>query len=291
MAPRVSIILQSHRPSLLPRAVASVLAQTAIGKVQLIVQHARDNWQDKFNQAASIAEGEFLVPFCDDDLLAPTYVEDVLRVIDVATPAPDVLYTDRTIFEDFPRTWWKPSTWRKQKPWEGVQVQQFGPEYTLEKAGPKGYYSTPIPPEFFIMGASLPMTCVIRKSLWDELKGYDNIPHADTEFYYRAAVAKATFAYLPKKIFWYRQHPTQQCRVVDTMRPAMEAFHKKHFMRFGIVFDAAIDVEPDPAMGGGPRVVVASVPEAMREEFAQMTPTERQEKVKALLAQLVPVAA
>ena len=286
MTPRFTIVLQSHRPHLLPVAVANVMQQTALDDVQLLVQHARENWAEKFNQVAAAAVGEYLIPLCDDDLLHPEYVAECRKVLDVATPALDCLYTDRTIFQDFPRVWWKPSTWRKCKPWEGIQVQQFGPAYPIENAGPKGYYSTPMPPEFFIMGASLPMTCVIRTSVWRELGGYDNIPHADTELYYRMAEAEKVFGYLPKKLFWYRQHPTQQCRVVDTMRPAMEAFHKKHFRRFGIVFDAAIDVAPDPAMGGGPRVVVASVPEEMRDDFERMTPTQRQARVVELLGEL-----
>lgn len=229
MAPRVTVVIQSHRAHFLPGALASVLAQT-VQDVQIVVQYCEENWPTKFNEPAAIARGEFIVPLCDDDLLAPTFLEECLKVAEKG----DMIYTDRLVFFD------------GDDPAQGIRVRQMGDAFTLETAGPKGYYFTQFPPSTFQAGASLPMTCMIRKSWWDELLGYDpQMPHADTELWYRSAAhdPPARFLYVPRPLFLYRMHPEQYSQTHPSILGAMRAFHRKHFSAFGMLFDEAIPLD------------------------------------------------
>lgn len=239
-APRVTIVLLSHRAKFLPGALESVFAQTE-QDFQIIVQHCKRNWMTKFNEAAAIAKGEFIIPLCDDDLLAPTFLADCLS----ASKAADMVYTDRICFEHVDRRWYNPMTWRGTRPTKGHRVRQLdglrfkaddGRELAMteENAGPKGYYTTGFPVELFAWGSTLPMTCMIRTSFWKQLGGYADVAHADTEFWLRAAVHKARFAYVPKPVFLYRQHPEQYSRTyAKSLDHAMAAYHARYFRFFG----------------------------------------------------------
>lgn len=212
MRPTVSIVILSHRPGLVGEALASATGQTV--DCQVIVQHAKANWPDKLNDAVSAAMGEWIIILCDDDLLDPTYVERCLRFAGEA----DIVYTDRRVFTDAGEA----STAPVMKT-HSADVQG-GEAFLVEH-----------PASSFIFGSPLLMTIMIRRVLWNRLGGYDNIPHADTEFWYRAIKANARTVYIPEPLFWYRVHADQESRRVDSMVPALRAFHAKHFAEFGLV--------------------------------------------------------
>lgn len=210
--PTVSIVILSHRPSLVGEALASATGQTV--DCQVVVQHAKANWGDKLNRAVNATIGDWIVILCDDDLLDPAYVERCLRFAGEA----DIVYTDRRVFTETAEAPTAPVMKT-----HGAAVSG-GEAFLVEH-----------PASSFIFGSPLLMTIMIRRTLWDSLGGYDAIPHADTEFWYRAIVAKARTVYVPEPLFWYRVHPGQLSREVNSMVPALRAFHTKHFPEFGLV--------------------------------------------------------
>lgn len=240
MNPRVTVCILSHRARFLPDAVASVLSQTIYEKedVQLIVQHCKKNWPSKLNSALKAAIGEFIVILCDDDLLAPNFLERVLATAARGKGA-DIVYTDRICFQDGTR------------PEDGIRHREHGLAYMDD--APDRYYVTQPPAEFFELGATLPMTMLCRRSLWEKLGGYDeHMPHADTEFFARAGFEGARMHYLPEPVFWYREHAGQYSKELRTsMDDFLVAYHRKHFLRFGLPFDTAKKiVEPETGADG-----------------------------------------
>lgn len=231
--PLVTVVILSHRSHFLPACLQSVFNQTE-QDFQIIVQHCKKNWSTKLNEAASIAHGEFIIPLCDDDLIAPTYIEECLKRAHCA----DVIYTDRLCWQE------------GEDPalGEGVRVHQLGEHFTEANAGPKGYFTTQFPPDIFSFGSTLPMTCMIRRAFWQRMGGYDpEMPHADTEFYLRAAIAEdpqCRFVYIPQPLFWYHLHETQYSKTYkNSLDDAMRMYHTKHFERFGVLWDMAKHIE------------------------------------------------
>jgi hypothetical protein len=216
---RAAVVVLSHRPALLREAIASVTKQVA-PDVQLIVQHSGKCWPDKLNQAVAASDAEFVVPLCDDDLLAPRYVAECLRY----AAQGDLMYTDRVHFTD------------AKRPTHGTETR-------MSRQAPRtkfGFgYRVTIDPASFAFGSPLPMTVMVRRSLWDDLGGYDGaLPHADTEFLYRVIASGARIVYVPQKLFYYRNHAAQISKLGGSMNAALIAFHLKHFRDFGFTFNA-----------------------------------------------------
>jgi hypothetical protein len=66
------------------------------------------------------------------------------------------------------------------------------------------------------------------------------MPHADTEFLYRVIAAGKRIVYVPQKLFYYRNHDAQVSKLGGSMHAALVAFHRKHFLSFGFMFDAQV---------------------------------------------------
>ena len=211
--PKATVAILSHRKGMVIEALASALAQTE-PNVQVLVQYCPTNWTDKLAQMMRLAEGEWVIPLCDDDLLAPTYVERCLQ----AGGQADVVVTDRICFKD------------GADPTSGSRQHQFGDGFEEGKA-----YAIPLSPDSFMYGATLPPTVMVRKQCWDRLGGWDaQLPHADTEFLYRCCAAGMRFVYVAEPLFLYRIHPANESQLHNTMPAAMAAFHDKHYDTFGL---------------------------------------------------------
>lgn len=214
--------------------MASAMRQTH-PSVQVLCQHSKKNWPAKLNAAVRASDAEWVIILCDDDQLADSYVAECLQYQDGA----DVIYTDRLAFDG--------STDANPEAAWSVIV----PTHSRAMAGGKAYRVTH-PPESFTFGSVLLMTVCVRRSLWDALGGYDEqMPHADTEFWYRLITAGARTVYVPQPLMYYRQHAGQQSKLNDSMVKFLHAFHRKHFLDFGIVFhggtgrgDDALQLEP-----------------------------------------------
>lgn len=219
--PRVSVVILSHRPAMLRQALDSVLAQTEPG-VQIVVQYCSEAWPTKLNEAVNATTGTYVVILCDDDLLHPAYLE---RCLLVAEQGADITYTDRRVF-------------RSEPPERGFHFRMHGDQFR----GPEFYWME-MDPEGFRFGSSLPMTCMIRRTWWDRMGGHDTLmPHSDTEFWYRSVVNGAKCGYLPEPLFWYREHADQITRKNDQMMEFLHAFHRKHFLAFGVLMETAVEI-------------------------------------------------
>ncbi len=260
MAPRATILVLSHRPKLVGRALASALAQTE--RCEVLVTHAADAYGDKLNRLASIARGEWVFPLCDDDLLHPEYVAKCLRWADEG----DMIFSDR-------RMWWSGMveafnwrSWVKRTPRLGHYHRMFGKQLpaVMERDGGQAI-RVEVPWQSFIVGAPFPMTCGIRRTLWQELQGYDEtMPHADTEFWFRAIRRGSRVVYVPEPLFFYRFHRGQFSRNAPadmTNGQAALAFHRKHFMDFGCAFTPRAD---DPTLSD-----CTIIPESERAEYVR----------------------
>ena len=253
MTPRATIVLMSHRPALLPQAVASVLRQTM--PVQMIVNYAAHLWPGKFNEPASIAQGDWLIPLCDDDALHPRFVERCLFFSGNA----DLVFTDRAVF--WTRWDWRnPSSWVHRTPWTAKPTTIFPAIAKLAAEG-NGAASVILNPHSFAFGAPYPMTCLIRRSLWESLGGYDQINHADTDFYYRAVKAGAKLVYVPEPLFVYRFHAGNISMERPSNGRAALDFHRKHFLDFGFAFT------PHPTLPDEMECTI--IPEAERADYAR----------------------
>ena len=252
MSASVSVVILSHRPRLLPEAVRSVMRQTV--PCELIVKHRREGYPEKIHEAVRAATGDFLILLCDDDLLAPEYVERCLRFANDG----DMVFTDRRVFWNR-WEWRQPSSWWRRAPRLGFRHRMFG-RVVAERIGQNGGLME-IPPQSFAFGSPLPMTCTIRRELWDRLGGYDNVHHADTEFWYRAIREGARIVYIPQPLFWYRFHGTNISREHPSNGRAALDFHRKWFQDFGFAF------EPHPASDN--LVNCTIIPEPERAEYAR----------------------
>lgn len=210
----VSVVILSHREGMLPDALASALAQTH-PSLEVVVRYSKDTWPEKLNGVVRATAGEFVVLLCDDDVILPTFVAECLEAARLDNA--DVVYTDRRIF----------TTGRN--PEDGI-ISRYHPSQ------PEGCTIRPtIDYSTFIFGSSLPMTCLIRRRLWDQTKGYDTkLLHADSEWMFRVIQRRSRLVYLAKPLFGYRVHREQISMLRNTLPEALRQFHAKHRRTFGI---------------------------------------------------------
>ena len=278
---RVTVLILSHRPGMVGDAERSVYNQTFYKahpeQVQVLVQHSRALWYGKANELASIAQGDYLVWLCDDDLLHPRFLEELLKVVDVSDHVPDILYTDRVAF----RHVWRRLFGVRVAVWLGVKFRLWGGRFTLRmlakdaraakswnqpKGRPnKGYYWTAVPPSHFVNGHWLPMTMLIRREYWRALGGFnESVSHADTELWFRAAKRGGFFAYVPRILFWYRRSKWQFSQESPSLENAMREFSRSHFDEFGMAWEAARD------LGEGAAFQIPKIPDRFRPEYKRI---------------------
>jgi hypothetical protein len=97
--PTVTVIILSHRRELVGEAMASVFAQT-FTDYQVLVQFCETYWGDKLNDIMRAARGKYLCVLCDDDLLAPTYLAEMVEALTLS--GADIAYSDTLIFGSRP---------------------------------------------------------------------------------------------------------------------------------------------------------------------------------------------
>ena len=291
---RVTVLILSHRGEMCMDAWRSVIGQTQYrkhpGSVQILVQHCQEYWWGKASEALSIAQGDWLLVLCDDDLLPPKALERMLAVADAADPTPDLIYSDRIAF----RHVWRKLLGVRLAILLGIKFRLWGGRFTAKMLANdarttrdwlhpngrpnKGFYWTAVPPQHFATGHWLPMTMLIRTAYWRALGGYnDAVSHADTEFWFRAAKRGGFFAYIPDVLFWYRRHKGQFSQESPSLENAMREFSRAHFADHGLAWGPAHEIEPGIFQ-------VPKIPEWLRPTYAKLLArglTERQ-AVRAL---------
>jgi glycosyltransferase involved in cell wall biosynthesis len=163
--PLVSVLTPTirERAEFLIECAASVRAQTMTAWEHLVQEDTnRDGCSVTINRLASAAEGEWLLPIADDDLLLPGCIKALLA----ASSDADVVYAPPLVTGNEDR-WW-----------------------------------------FFQAPPVIPSTALIRRSLWDELGGYDEaLRHEeDRDLWVKALNAGARFVKTTAPTWIYRQH-------------------------------------------------------------------------------------
>jgi hypothetical protein len=145
-----------------------------------------------------------------------------------------MVFTDRRTF--WTRWEWNnPRSWVHRTPATG-KVYTMLPEVAKFAKAQDGAARVVLPLGSFAFGSPLPMTCLIRRALWNDLGGYDNITHADSDLWYRAVRGGAQVVYVPEPLFHYRFHAGNISLTNRSNGRAGIDFHRKHFMDFGFAF-------------------------------------------------------
>lgn len=173
---RVSVLIASHRQQFLPRAIASVFAQTLpMWDIQMLVNYSatptlfRTNWND----LARIAQGDYLVILGDDDTLEPDYLRACVDLLD--RTGADIAYAD-----------------------------------VLGRDGDNRIIGGYHPPEVITLetmrhGNAIWQSSVVRRAMWETVGGYDmSIPYAhDYDFWVRCLQHGARALYVPPTTWRY----------------------------------------------------------------------------------------
>ncbi len=189
--PSVSVVILSHRQDLLPEAFASVRAQT-YPDVEIVVKFADAWWPDKLNAAIRGTSAEYFCVLCDDDKLAPTWVERTLGAI--AAEQADFAYTDNFVFGP-------------------LRLRYALPDFSLTA----------------VQRDCVPhVTALTRRTLWEQLGGYDGAqPYFDWDFWLRAAKAGARGAHVRDYLMHYRVWHANGSRSMSHPH-ALDALAAKH---------------------------------------------------------------
>jgi len=183
---RVSVLIASHRKELLPRAIASVAAQTLpASEIQLLVNASADPslFRTNWNELASIAKGTFLVILGDDDTLEPGYLAHACHALE--STRGDIAYSDVAIRDG------SGNFWDLYRPPGSITLETM-------RQGNKIWQSS-----------------LVRRSIWEAVSGYDmGVPYAhDYDFWVRALKAGASTTYVPMIGWNYYVHSSG--RVTD----------------------------------------------------------------------------
>lgn len=95
--PTVSVVILSHRPTLLGEALASIWAQTLPqDEIEIIVKHGAVYHGHKLNDGICAARGRFIHPLPDDDRLPPDALETLVKTAE--STGADFVYSDLWLF-------------------------------------------------------------------------------------------------------------------------------------------------------------------------------------------------
>lgn len=204
--PRVSVIILSHRPAFLPLAIASVQAQT-YRDVEIVVKHAADYWPNKMAEAMRAASGELLVPLCDDDELAPTFLARHVEMLDAS--GSNLVYSDSEVIGSYHGT--GPGMLR-------APLRINLPDFSLE----------------ILRQACVPyITAMFTRKLYDDVGGYDGEqPFIDWDLDIRFAQAGALAWHLRGEYLYRQRHHGANCSVemerTGAMADALKRLRTKH---------------------------------------------------------------
>ena len=131
----------------------------------------------KFNMIAEIATSTHLIFLCEDDMLCPTFIEEVSQY-----PEYDVVYTDMEVIGMNPH-------YEKAQEWNAENFRQSTVPF---------------------------VNSVVKKDMWSKIKWRDEgYSFFDWDFWWRCFKAGATAKHIEKYLFLYRTHPKQDSNFVN----------------------------------------------------------------------------
>lgn len=199
MKPKVSILIPAFKPersAMLKEALDSIHNQV-FKDFEIIMTHYESRFNtginhDKVNEMAKIAKGEFLVVLSDDDKLDPYFLDKTVAVAE--SQGLDIVYTDIKTFDLREEVW-------------------IANSYGLET---------------FIHTTAPWMTSLIRKTVFDELGGWDkDQDYQDWDFYFRCFKAGKLAGRIAEPLFLYRLHKTNSSNSMDHTA-SREMMKRKH---------------------------------------------------------------
>jgi len=201
--PKVSVVIPCYNyASFLAEAVASVIGQTfqdfeiiivndgspddtlevAKGIIEKypgytirLIDQPNSGVAAARNNGIRAAVGEYVLPLDADDMLAPTFIEETVAVLD---GEPDVAfaYTEMQLFGDVSRE---------------QQEAEFGMDYSFKR---------------LLTVQFIPYCNLIRKSAWEDVGGYKKISYEDWEFPLALGEKGHTGRFINKRLLLYRKH-------------------------------------------------------------------------------------
>jgi glycosyltransferase involved in cell wall biosynthesis len=131
---------------------------------------------EKLNLGMSLAQTDFVLPLCDDDLLDPTFLNETSQAMDDF----HVVYTDRRLFGLDNRVVYSGD-------WNLEDFKRYNP---------------------------IPFTSLVKRDVWKQLK-FRNIPFLDWDFWWIACECGFSAYHVPEPLFRLRTHLGQYSRVVN----------------------------------------------------------------------------
>lgn len=201
MTIRASVLIASHRQQFLPRAIASVFAQTLPKhELQLLVNYSAEPalFQTNWNDLCSIAKGEYVCILGDDDTMNPEYIQTCIDALDASGAS--IAYTQVM----------------------GIDAHGYS----------TGVY---VPPSVITLdtmrhGNKIWSSSIVRRELWQRIGGYDmSIPYVhDYDFWVRCLEAGAKTQYV--SIIGWNHYAHHEGRVTTTSdhTEAWRVFDAKH---------------------------------------------------------------
>ncbi len=145
----------------------------AAQSVRSAVDICEDSFATRVNRAIAMTDCDSFVLLCDDDALEPDFLLKTIAVMEQT--GADIVYTDLRRFGGAHHV-------MGALPWTAEQIEL-----------------TTVP---FI-------TSLCRKRAWQRAGGYEDVPFADWDFWWRCFHTGATARHLPEPLLLYREHPGQ----------------------------------------------------------------------------------
>lgn len=203
MIPDVSVLIASHRPGLLPYALASAWEQEGVS-LQVLVNFSRDpeNFRTAWNDLAAIARGRYFCILGDDDTLGAAYLAETVKTLD-ATGA-DIAYSD-------------------------VRGAYRGPDGSVKQ---KKTYTPPavVGVREIAQGNKIWQSSVVRADAWRRVGGYDmaiEYVH-DWDFWARVLLSGGSAVYVPGVHWTHYTHDGDRVTTSSNRERAFAAFWDKH---------------------------------------------------------------
>jgi len=124
---------------------------------------------DRLNSVIGRSDCEAYFVLADDDRVKPNFVERTATAIESA----DIAFTN---------------------------YAHFGDDDTVIEAGPWSSIDS---------ANTLPVTALVRKSVWEKVRGYQPVVYFDWDFWWRCWVAGASAYHIAEPLFEYRRHAGQ----------------------------------------------------------------------------------
>jgi FkbM family methyltransferase len=152
----------------------------------------------RINQAIEQSDCDAFILLCDDDALAPGYIEKTVALM--ASSGADIVYTDTEFFGD-------------------LSLPHYGQERTRPWSDEIDRHNI----------ASLFSLC--RKSMWRKVGGWADVPLFDWDFWWRCFHADARTAYVPLPLARYRVHAGQETYRIDINKASAQARQRQSVLR------------------------------------------------------------